>query len=77
VLLFVFWYCYKRGRDTRLEKERLAAEGASGIESSSEVEDSVILEPRGESSADVQKLHGALNHPAPASVPLPETPKEG
>lgn len=26
VLLFVFWYCHKRGRETRLEKERLAAE---------------------------------------------------
>jgi hypothetical protein len=22
----VFWYCHKRGRETRLEKERLAAE---------------------------------------------------
>ena len=26
VLLFVFWYCHKRGRETRLEKERLAAD---------------------------------------------------
>ncbi|USP73749.1 hypothetical protein yc1106_01023 [Curvularia clavata] len=40
VLLFVFWYCHKRGRETRLEKERLAAEesqnasgGASGASS--------------------------------------------
>lgn len=22
VLLFVFWYCYKRGKETRLEKEQ-------------------------------------------------------
>lgn len=29
VLLFVFWYCHKRGREVRLEKERLATEGAS------------------------------------------------
>ena len=36
VLLFVFWYCHKRGRETRLEKERLATEGeASGQASSS------------------------------------------
>ena len=35
VLLFVFWYCHKRGRETRLEKERLAAEqGESGHVSS-------------------------------------------
>ncbi|KAF2661236.1 hypothetical protein K491DRAFT_701219 [Lophiostoma macrostomum CBS 122681] len=27
LLLFVFWYCHKRGRETRLDKERLAAEG--------------------------------------------------
>ena len=26
VLLLVFWYCYKRGRDVRLEKERQLAE---------------------------------------------------
>ena len=26
VLLFVFWYCHKRGRETRLEKERLLTE---------------------------------------------------
>ncbi|KAF1947961.1 hypothetical protein EJ02DRAFT_429708 [Clathrospora elynae] len=30
VLLFVFWYCHKRGRETRLEGERLAAEEQSG-----------------------------------------------
>ncbi|KAF2712449.1 hypothetical protein K504DRAFT_426750 [Pleomassaria siparia CBS 279.74] len=27
ILLFVFWYCHKRGRETRLEKEALAAAG--------------------------------------------------
>lgn len=26
VLLFVFWYCHKRGRETRLEKERASTE---------------------------------------------------
>lgn len=25
----MFWYCHKRGRETRLEKERLAAEDAA------------------------------------------------
>lgn len=34
VLLFVFWYCHKRGRETRLEKERLAAEETSAQASS-------------------------------------------
>lgn len=35
VLLFVFWYCHKRGRETRLEKERLAAEEAESARGSS------------------------------------------
>lgn len=26
VLLFVFWYCHKRGKEVRLEKERLLSE---------------------------------------------------
>ncbi|KAF2644595.1 hypothetical protein P280DRAFT_465897 [Massarina eburnea CBS 473.64] len=35
LLLFVFWYCHKRGRESRLDKERLAAEGAGdGVASS-------------------------------------------
>jgi hypothetical protein len=35
VLLFVFWYCHKRGRETRLEKEGLTAqEGDSALASS-------------------------------------------
>lgn len=28
--MFVLWYCYKRGRETRLEKEKSEAEGALG-----------------------------------------------
>ncbi|KAF2828343.1 hypothetical protein CC86DRAFT_380303 [Ophiobolus disseminans] len=44
LLLFVFWYCHKRGRETRLEKERLATEEgessrASGASSADEKED--------------------------------------
>ncbi|CAO2647731.1 Nn.00g086530.m01.CDS01 [Neocucurbitaria sp. VM-36] len=35
VLLFVFWYCHKRGRETRLEKERLVAEEAASGRGSS------------------------------------------
>ncbi|KAJ4305518.1 hypothetical protein N0V90_001049 [Kalmusia sp. IMI 367209] len=35
LLLFVFWYCHKRGRETRLEKERLAAGDADSTLASS------------------------------------------
>jgi hypothetical protein len=46
-LLFVFWYCHKRGRETRLEKERLATvEGesarVSGASSADEDNDSIF-----------------------------------
>jgi hypothetical protein len=47
VLLFVFWYCHKRGKETRLDKERLAAEGASDVDNSaSDLEESEVLEKR-------------------------------
>lgn len=41
MLLFVFWYCHKRGRETRLEKERLAAEDGQrgGVSSASSIND--------------------------------------
>ncbi|KAI9821402.1 MAG: hypothetical protein M1832_003409 [Thelocarpon impressellum] len=32
VLLFVFWYCHKRGREVRLAQEKLDAEGVSGLD---------------------------------------------
>jgi len=74
LLLFVFWYCHKRGRETRLERERLAAEDAAADsdidQTSSELDESVVLEK----DADMQKV---LNHPPPASVPLPaQSPSE-
>ena len=31
VLLFVFWYCHKRGREVRLEKERLLTEAEIAV----------------------------------------------
>lgn len=68
VLLFVFWYCHKRGKETRLEKERLAAENAGDDsdvdQTASELDESVVLEK----DAELQKI---LNQAPPASVPLP------
>jgi hypothetical protein len=68
VLLFVFWYCHKRGKETRLEKERLATEDAeedSDVDqTSSELEESAVLDDQ----KDFQKV---LGQPAPAAVPLP------
>jgi hypothetical protein len=64
----VFWYCHKRGKETRLERERLAAEDADADsdvdQTSSELEESTVLDGQ----AEMEKI---LNQPAPASVPLP------
>jgi hypothetical protein len=80
VLLFVFWYCHKRGKETRLAKEGQAVEG-----SESELSDSEILEKHSDdveppvkliedkpNTADVD-LSSILNQPAPAQVPLPQS----
>ena len=38
MLLFVFWYCHKRGREVRLEKERIEGEEeVSGMGEDTEV----------------------------------------
>jgi len=52
LLLFVFWYCHKRGRETRLEGERLAAEEADSAmaSSASSFDDSIIDEKRASAS---------------------------
>lgn len=72
VLLFVFWYCHKRGREVRLEKERLAAEGASAEASgtSSAVasdDDSVFgdrkTQKKSATSAPVPRVEGEPREP--------------
>jgi hypothetical protein len=73
VLLFVFWYCHKRGKETRLERESLAAQGevdSDADQTSSDLDESIVLEK----DTEAQKI---LNQPPPASVPLPvSTPSE-
>jgi hypothetical protein len=64
LLLFVFWYCHKRGREVRLEKER-QARGTAGAEASdsefdgSSLEESAVLEKRreGEGSEPPIQIH--------------------
>ena len=38
-LLFVFWYCYKRGREERIKTEALAAEEAAELGESGDEEE--------------------------------------
>lgn len=66
VLIFVFWYCHKRGKETRLDRERLSAEDAADSDfddkSSIELDDSVVLK---DESDQLQKI---LNQPPTASA---------
>ncbi|KAG0633741.1 hypothetical protein HOY80DRAFT_1103220 [Tuber brumale] len=49
VVLFVLWYCHKRGREERLEKERLAAEAlAAGEGAATGAAATVVVEREGE-----------------------------
>lgn len=79
VLLFVFWYCHKRGKEVRLSKE------GKEVEVDSDLETSEVLEKPAESTESPIKigtdpsteekpsvvLEDILNKPAPAEVPLP------
>ncbi|KAF2865876.1 hypothetical protein BDV95DRAFT_585256 [Massariosphaeria phaeospora] len=75
LLLFVFWYCHKRGRETRLDKERLADSSlASSASSFTDNDgDSARINIEGESSR-------ANEEPAPPLIisdnkePGPEQP---
>lgn len=73
VLMFVFWYCHKRGREARLakasESEKAAGDGAD------DDDDIVEVESSDEEEAASKSTEELLNRPHPASVPLPE-PKE-
>jgi hypothetical protein len=70
LLLFVFWYCHKRGRETRLEKERLAAENNDSDESvsASDLDDSMLEE---KPDPDVAKAEEILNRPYPPAASGP------
>ena len=56
VLLLVFWYCHKRGREVRLEKERLLteAEVANLEKEYAPTEQPTTTAPAGASMEDVE-----------------------
>ena len=80
MLLFVFWYCHKRGREVRLDKERIAT-SAEASETETDLEDSTVLESEAaeptlstDNDPDLEKI---LNQPEPKEVALPESPSVG
>ncbi|KAG8626666.1 hypothetical protein KVT40_005611 [Elsinoe batatas] len=89
ILLFVFWYCHKRGRETRLLKEADAASLNDASDAESGLDESQILTPES-STAGLEKESGGLpdlddadgkaaeeilNRSEPAEVPLKEDEK--
>lgn len=72
--MFVFWYCHKRGREARLEKES-AGEKLGGSADGADDEDIVEVDSTDEEDDYAKKTEVLLNEADPASVPLPE-PKE-
>jgi hypothetical protein len=64
LLLFVFWYCHKRGRETRLEGERLAAEEAdSAMASSVSSFDDSVVDDKGASASQSKNLETEKSEP--------------
>ncbi|TID25250.1 hypothetical protein E6O75_ATG04455 [Venturia nashicola] len=92
LLLFVFWYCHKRGKETRLAKEKEAgSDGESNY--ASEMDESTVLEKEAgdveppiklndslvleeKPSAALEDLEDVLNQPEPSKVPLPTASSE-
>lgn len=67
VLLFVLWYCHKRGREVRLERERIA--NGNGEGSSGRVEELSDDSPSGltPSPMEIQMLEPATESAASSS----------
>lgn len=65
MLMFVLWYCHKRGREVRLEKEKLAAADVEGrVEELSDADSSSVATPLALESGPAP----ALIEPAPHSM---------
>jgi hypothetical protein len=65
VIMFVFWYCHKRGRETRLEKEAQAAKDGEAavveeISSDTDDNDSIFGDPN-KAKANAQAVGEASN----------------
>lgn len=88
--MFVFWYCHKRGKETRLAKaaegeaqEGEAKDGGEDADDGDDIEvddtdeDTPDDNAAAEKSADgaAKDLEDTLQQPEPADVPLPDNDK--
>lgn len=68
--MFVFWYCHKRGRETRLARADAEKDGAADEEDDND--DEIEVENSDEDDVAAEDLEKTLQQPDPAQVPLPE-----
>lgn len=88
--MFVFWYCHKRGKETRLAKaaegeaqEGEAKEGDDDVDDGDDIEAEYTDEEAAGDDAAAEKiaegvakdLEETLQQPEPAEVSLPDTSK--
>ena len=86
--MFVFWYCHKRGKQVRLDRESEASKAAEAgeKEESDGADFDASDSEEGEVDDAAEKIAAAvkndstekddiLNQPEPAQVPLPDTDK--
>ncbi|OTA38510.1 hypothetical protein BTJ68_01699 [Hortaea werneckii EXF-2000] len=73
ILMFVFWYCHKRGREVRLAREADAEKEGEGYEEgrSAEVSDEETDQSDFDEKMQSEK-QDVLNQPEPSQVPLPD-----
>lgn len=88
--MFVFWYCHKRGKETRLAKaaegeaqEIEAKDGDEDADDGDDIEVEYTDEEAGDEDAAAEKIaegvakdiQETLQQPEPAEVPLPDASK--
>ncbi|EME41657.1 hypothetical protein DOTSEDRAFT_73903 [Dothistroma septosporum NZE10] len=83
ILMFVFWYCHKRGKEARLTRaaENEEREAAAGeVEEVDDDGEDIEEEDSDENEEVDQKItddiEARLNQPAPKDVPLPAEGKD-
>lgn len=86
--MFVFWYCHKRGKQVRLDRETKASKASEAGEKeefdgsdfdASDSEEGEVDDAAAKIAAavknDSSEKNDILNQPEPAQVPLPDTDK--
>ncbi|KAF2210616.1 hypothetical protein CERZMDRAFT_106737 [Cercospora zeae-maydis SCOH1-5] len=80
ILMFVFWYCHKRGKEVRLANESASSSQILEDDANTDIEVSESSDGEEERKAAAaaeadthSKIEKTLNQPDPAKVPLPRT----